>query len=305
MKHDLFIAYAATAMLLLARTTLHAQDVIPREYVTNTFAGTQIINAHSVEVVPKKRSFGFMIQHRFGAIKPDEQALKQLFGLDLTANIRFAFQYSPVRDAHLEIGRSKNGKTWDLGMKVRLLKQTVQNEVPLSITALGNIAVMSDDFPATNDRQFFTDGVTPFAYLFVHRLSYNGQVIVARRFSEHLSMQLAPIVIYRNLVPVGGSNLTVAVALSARMKVTTKGSILCEVSPIVIGRQSEDHLEPIAVGYEVATQGHVFQIVLCSSQEIIEQRLYTTPGSRYDEGYFHLGFNIARTMYVKPKVPQP
>ncbi len=305
MKSKLLFAHVTTTLLMLLATTSHAQDPVPREYVTNTFAGTLVINAHSVEVVPKKRSFGFMIQHRFGAIKPDEQALKQLFGLDLTANIRFAFQYSPVKDTHLEIGRSKNGKTWDLGMKIRLLKQTAEDEVPLSVTVLGNMALMSDEFPATNDRQFFADGITPFAYRFAHRLSYNGQVIIARRFSEHFSMQLSPVAIYRNLVPVGGTNLTVAVVLSARMKVTTKGSILCEVSPIVKGRQPEDPLEPLAIGYEVATQGHVFQIVLCSSQEILEQRVYTMPTSRYNDGYFHLGFNIARTMYVKPKVPMP
>jgi len=272
--------------------------------VTNTFGGTEVINTHSVEVVPRKRSFGFMIQHRFGAVPPDESAFKQFFGMDLPANIRFAFQYAPIKDAHLEIARSKNGKTWDLGAKVRLVKQTVEDEVPVSVTVLGNVALMSDDFPATSDELYFADGVTPFEYRFEHRLSYNAQVIVARRFGEHISLQLAPVFTYRNLVPEGGSNVTTTIALSSRWKVTTKGSILFEVSPILEGRQPEDHLEPLAVGYELATQGHVFQIALASGQEIIQQRLYSTPASRYDDGYFHLGFNIARTLFVKPKSPR-
>jgi hypothetical protein len=59
------------------------------------------------------------------------------------------------------------------------------------------------------------------------------------------------------------------------------------------------------MGYEVATAGHVFQIVLASSPEIVEHRLYTMPITRYDEGYFHLGFNIARTLFVKPKTARP
>ncbi len=179
MHRSLFLSAALSGSIACA-----AQDDSGREYVTGTFAGTQVVNAHSVEVVPRKRSFGFMIQHRFGAVGPDEQAWKQFAGLDLPANIRFAFQYSPINDAHLEIGRSKNGKVWDLGAKVRVLKQTVEGEMPLSLTVLTNAALMSDDFPDVSERDFFADGVTPFEYRFEHRLSYNAQVIIARRFSR-------------------------------------------------------------------------------------------------------------------------
>ncbi|MBK6831902.1 MAG: hypothetical protein IPG92_14710 [Flavobacteriales bacterium] len=276
---------------------------MPREVVTNTFAGAEVINTHSVEVVPNRRSFGFMIQHRFGTISPDEQAWKQFVGLDLPANIRFAFQYAPIKDAHLELARSKNGKTWDMGAKVRLLKQTVEDEVPLSVTVLGNVALMSDDFPPTSDELYFADGVTPFEYRFEHRLSYAAQAIVARRFNERFSLQVAPVLMYRNLAPVGGSNLTMALAMSTRWKVTTKGSILFEVCPLLAGGPEEDQLEPIALGYELATQGHVFQIIVASAQEIIDQRLYSTAPSRYDEGYFHMGFNIARILFVNPRHP--
>jgi hypothetical protein len=290
----------AAILQLMAMPSL-AQDDPIHEYVTGTFAGTQVVNAHSLEVVPGKRSFGFMIQHRFGAMGPDEQLWKQFFGLDLPANIRFAFQYSPVNDTHLELGRSKNGKVWDLGAKARLLKQTVENENPVSVTVYGNVALMSDNFPAVGSREFFSNGSTPFKYKFEHRLSYNAQLIIGRRFGRTLSMQVAPLAIYRNLVPIGGEHLTLGVACSARIKVSTKGSILMEATPILHGRGSVDHREPVALAYEVATAGHVFQIVIASSQEIIEHRIYTSPTSRYDEGYVHIGFNIARTLFVKPK----
>lgn len=294
-------------LLLLSglAATAVAQEEPPREHVSRTFAGTQVINAQSVETVPRKRSFGFMIQHRFGAFGPDKQAMKQFVGLDLPANIRFAFQYAPMDGLHLELGRSKNGKMVDLGAKAALLRQTVENEVPVSVSAWADVGLMSDDFPTVGERDFFADGVTPFAYRFEHRLWYNAQVIVARRFSERFSLQLAPVAVYRNLVPVGGSHLTVALPLSGRLKVSTKGSLLFEVAPVLEGRQANDHREPVAIAYEVATAGHVFQIVLASSQEIIEQRVYTLARSRYDEGYMHLGFNIARTLFMKPKRPRP
>lgn len=295
----------AMAMVLAAAGDTTAQETPPPELVTGTFAGSTLINTQTIEVVPKKRSFGFMIQHRFGAVGPDEQSYKQFFGLDLPANIRFSFQYALFNDMHLEIGRSKNGKTWDLSGKARLLKQTVDGAMPVSLTVFGDVALMSDDFPQVSDQMYYGDGVTPFEYRFEHRLSYNAQVIVARRFGEHFSAELAPVITYRNLVPVGGSNLTAAIALGARVKVTPKGSFLLEACPVVLGRNEEEHREPVAIGYEVATLGHVFQIVLASSPEVLEQRIYPASQSRYDEGYFHLGFNIARILYVKPKPPKP
>jgi hypothetical protein len=295
------IRHMVAVLGIAAAATSAAQEEPQREYVTGTFAGTQVVNTHSVEVVPRKRSFGFMIQHRFGEVTPDEEAWNQFVGLDLPANIRFAFQYSPLRDVQLEVGRSKNEKTWDLGLKARVLKQTEENEMPVSVTVLGNAGFMSDRFPKVGERDFFADGVTPFEYTLAHRFSYNTQIIVGRRFNRWFSAQVAGIAVYRNLVPVGGSNLTIAVAGATRFKVSPKGSILLEASPILEGRQASEHREPVAIAYEVATQGHVFQIVFASSQEIIEQRLYPSPASHYDKGRFHLGFNIARTLFVKPK----
>jgi hypothetical protein len=284
---------------------VHAQEESPREYVSRSFGGTHIINAQSIEVVPRKRSYGFMIQHRFGEWGFDKNMGKQFLGLDLPANIRFAFQYSPINDMHLELGRSKNGKVYDLGAKVRLLKQTVGNEVPVSMTGWFNVALMTDDFPSVSEQDFFADGVTPFKYEDKHRLSYNTQLIIARRFSDRVSLQVALVFIYRNLVPVGQSNVTMTLPVSGRWKVSTKGSILFEAAPYLTGKDPKETLIPVAMGYEVATAGHVFQILLASGQEIVEQRLYTTPVTRYDDGYFHLGFNIARTLFVKPKPARP
>ncbi len=292
----------ATVLLVLP---CRAQQEPMRELVSRTFAGTQVINAQSVEVVPRKRSFGFLIQHRFGAFGPNQQALKQFLGLDLPANIRFAFQYAPMNGMHLELGRSKNGKVVDLGVKARLWRQTVEKGMPVSVTAWANVALMTEDFPAVGDRDFFADGTTPFSYAFKHRLAYNAQVIVARRFSEHFALQLAPVFIHRNLVPVGGTNSTLAMPVSGRLKVSTKGSVLFEVAPVLHGRQQADHREPVALAFELATAGHVFQVLLASSPEILEYRNYTMPQARYDEAYLHLGFNIARTLFVKPRKPRP
>ncbi|MEO7081293.1 MAG: DUF5777 family beta-barrel protein, partial [Flavobacteriales bacterium] len=132
---------ALVALLALGYSELQAQEDRPRELVTNSFSWSQVINAQSIEVVPRRRSFGFMIQHRFGAFGMDEQSYKQFFGLDLPANIRFGFQYALTDRIHFEVGRSKNGKLVDLAVKARLLRQTVDNSMPISVTGFFDAAV--------------------------------------------------------------------------------------------------------------------------------------------------------------------
>ena len=293
------------ALLGMASSGLWAQEQEPPELVTNTFSWSQVINAQSIEVVPRKRSFGFMIQHRFGAFGMDEQAYKQFFGLDLPANIRFGFQYAVSDRIHLEIGRTKNGKTVDLAVKARLLRQTVDDVMPVSVTTFFDAAVMTDAFPPVRDNYYFADQTTPFVYSFKHRMSYNTQLIVGRRFNAVFSLQAAAAFEYRNLAPAGGENLTVAVPVSWRVKVSTKGALLFEYAPVVQGRQPADHHDPVAIAYELATLGHVFQIIIASSGEIIEQRLYTSPQVHYEKGNVLLGFNISRTLFVKPRTPRP
>lgn len=292
------------ALLVMGANGLSAQEGEGPELVTNTFSWTQVINVQTVEVVPRKRSFGFMIQHRFGAITPDQQSYKQFFGLDLPANIRFGFQYAVSDRIHLETGRSKNGKVVDLAVKGRILRQTADDRMPVSVTGFFDAGIMTDDFPAVGADTYFADGTTPFVYAFKHRMSYNTQVIVARRLNDVISLQAAGVAVYRNLAPPGADNLTMAVPLSGRIKVTTKGSILFEYAPVVAGRSPNNSLDPAAIAYELATLGHVFQIIIGTSSEIIEQRLYTSPVIPYDQGHVLLGFNIARTLFVKPKMPR-
>ena len=283
-------------------TSSYAQEA--PELVTNTFAWSQVINAQTVEIVPRKNSFGFMIQHRFGAITPDKQSYKQFLGLDLPSNIRFGFQYAVSGRVHFEIGRSKNGKVIDLAAKARILRQSADNKMPVSVTGFFDAGVMTDDFPSVGADNYFGDGTTPFVYAFKHRMSYNTQVIVARRFNDVLSLQFAGVSVYRNLVPQGASNLTIAAPISGRIKVSTKGAILLEYTPILEGRSTNSQLNPAQIAYELATLGHVFQVIIGTSGEIVEQRLYPSVPVPYDEGHVLLGFNIARTLFVKPKKPR-
>ncbi|MCB9186489.1 MAG: hypothetical protein H6601_07050 [Flavobacteriales bacterium] len=288
-------------LLVLPFLALGQEEEIEHKEIDKSFNGYTIINSQSVDLMRKTRGFGVMIQHRFGTITPDKQAIMQFLGFDLPANIRFGFSYSFCKWFQLDIGRTKTAKMYDLGGKFRIMKQTTDNHLPLSISAYANVAINSDEFPKVSDREFFADSITPFKYRFEHRLYYSIQFMIARKFGNVASAQLSPILTYRNLAPALGSNLAFAIPISARFKVSKKGSILVEYAPVIVGRQRNDHLDPLSIGYEIATAGHVFQIVFSTSKEILENRLYAEPTERYDKGYFLLGFNIMRQIWIRPK----
>jgi hypothetical protein len=131
-----------------------------------------------------------------------------------------------------------------------------------------------------------------FEYSFAHRLSYNAQVIVSRKFSDKFSMQIAPVMIWRNLVQIEEEQLNMALPIGARLRLNNKSALLLEMTPKLL---ASDKQIPLALTYEIASSSaHAFQIVLASTDGILEQNIYTSPIYDYSKGKFVLGFNIKR-----------
>ncbi len=284
-------------ILLFASSLVYAQDGSDKEYVKQTFSHWQLINTQTTEVIPQK-GYEFRIQHRFGAIEANEDLYEQFLGMDLPANIRIAFGYAINDRAYFGIGRTKNGKTYDFEAKYKILRQTKDNSTPVSVAAYFNTAAWTTDFPTTTENHFFTDSTTVFEYSTAHRLSYNTQIIIARKFSKSFSMQIAPVFIYHNLVDPGKENYTVAIPVSGRLKIGMNSSVIFEYAH-ALNNRSDDYVDPISLGVEFGTVGHTFQFVISSSQSFLEQNLYTQDSYDYNEGSFLLGFNIKRTFWRK------
>ncbi|MBL7947415.1 MAG: hypothetical protein JNN19_00340, partial [Bacteroidia bacterium] len=117
--------------------SLHAQDMLSaldtgneKDYSIATFKGTRLINFHTTETTGP-RTLDFRISHRFGAIN---SGFEEAFGIDQTANIRLGLEYSPDGRFMFGIGRSSFQKMVDGFLKFRLLRQTTNNSMPLSVT---------------------------------------------------------------------------------------------------------------------------------------------------------------------------
>jgi hypothetical protein len=206
-------------------------------------------------------------------------ALNGFFGLDF-ARIRLGLDYGITDWTDVGIERSNNdGNPVDLFIKQRLLRQTSSGNIPLSLTWYSAGYVMTD---AQNG--------APFNLPFVDRLSSTHQLIMARKFSENLSLQVVPTLVTRELRPFNADKpVSAGVEVGGRYKITSRFALTAEATPMFYG-VANAWTPAVAGGVDIETGGHVFQLFLSNSAWLSEDRMYTqTSGTD-----LALSFNITR-----------
>ena len=188
MKKALFLLLFAPFFVFAQETDLlgELEKAAPTkpQIVSATFKGTRIINGHSVETV-KKKHMDFLIMHRFGTLN---SGYKNVFGLD-ESRVRISFEFGITDDLTLGVGRSSYLKEYDYYAKYRLLRQKTGNSMPLSVTLFASASSnTSDTSPAL---RFYSNS---------ERQSYVGQILIAHKFSDNLSLQLMPTMLHRNKI---------------------------------------------------------------------------------------------------------
>lgn len=290
-----------TIIISLLPSFLYSQDNgTEKEYVSNIFVNTQLVSAQTTEVLPEK-SWEFKIQHRFGKVGLDSSLVQEFLGMDQTANIRLAFGYSFSDRFNMAIGRTKYLKTYDIEGKYLLIKQSKNQKIPISMAAYVNAAIRTEKFPKLQANSYFQDWQTDFEYKPSHRLSYNTQLIFSSKLNDVVSLQLAPIFVYHNLVSPGLVNHTLAASFSGRFKTGLSTSIIFEYGHTINHRKqrNNDFVNPASIGIEFGTAGHCFQLFVSSTQSILDQHIYTNSSIPYADAEFLLGFNIKRNFWRK------
>ena len=279
--------------LITVNTTMYSQDDLldildeetpentVEDIVTATFKGTRILNGHSIEN-RKDKELEFIISHRFGRINT---GFKDLFGLDDT-NVRFSLEYGLNNNLTWGIGRSSFEKTFDTFLKYSLLKQKKgEKAFPFAISLFGSIAAKTQDeeFPIVERT-------------FAENLSYVGQVLIARKFSQSFSFQLTPTYIHRNTVRDAADPHNIfALGLGSRIKLSKRVSLNGEYYLAFNESTSIDAKNSLALGVDIETGGHVFQLILSNARTMIEKGFIAETTGNFFGGDIHFGFNISRT----------
>jgi len=251
-------------------------------YATATFKSTRIVNGHSVERM-KKNQLEFRVSHRFGQLN---EGSYNLWGLD-QGTIHLALEYGLTDWLEVGIGRSTYEKTFDGFGKVSLLRQSsgVKN-MPIQLSYLLSTELISLKSNPEKYKDVFS------------RMSFVNQILIARKINESISIQLTPTYIHRNLVPTElDRNDLFACGIGGRYKLSKR--VALNVEYYYVYRQNSSSLpvtyyNPLSVGIDIETGGHVFQIMLTNSQAMREGGFIGKTTGSWSDGGIHLGFNISR-----------
>ncbi len=264
------------------------QDSVPEiNYATATFKSTRIMNGHSVERMPSGQ-LDFRISHRFGLLSSGPY---EFFGLD-QSNVHFGLNYGITDWLMLGIGRGTYEKTFDGFAKFTCLRQSSGARVmPVSVSILSSVALKSVKWSDPERENYFSS-----------RLSYVGQVLIARKISQGLSVQISPSYVHRNLVATElDPNDLFAVGAGGRIKLTRRISFNAEYYYLANpkARMSEQIYDPLSLGFDIETGGHVFQLIFTNSLAMIEKGFIGETTGNWLKGDVHFGFNISRVFTLK------
>lgn len=257
------------------------------DYATATFKTTRVINMHSVENAAEG-VLDFRINHRFGAFNT---GVNNLFGLD-AAFIRLGFEYGISDRLMVGFGRSSVNKELDFFGKYKLLRQsTGKKNMPISVSWFSSLVIRTDEFPNPDIKNYFTS-----------RLYYCHQLLIARKFNESLSLQIAPTVVHRNLVPDSTiANDVFALGAGGRMKMTRRSSINMEYVYVLPDQLEEKFTNSFSIGIDIETGGHVFQMHVTNSYPMNEKGFITETTGKWGQGDIQFGWNISRVFTIKQR----
>lgn len=276
----------------------------PSKSVYATFKTTKIVNSQNIETV-KKRNLDFRVTHRFGNLfnSASNNALNEAahgaFGLDNSADIRTSFDYGITDEITIGIGRSKYREMNDASIKWRFLTQKENNKIPVSVCFYGSMGYTS----MTTDN-LYAGTIRPKTNE-VHRVQYASQLLIARKFNSILSLQLMPIYVHRNFIKqqvnvMNGKedqNAMFSLGVGGRLKVSKRMAIVVDYfynfSEFQTGNP-DGYYNPLGVGLEIETGGHVFHINFTNSPAILESSFLPSTQDTWTKGQVKLGFNISR-----------
>jgi hypothetical protein len=266
--------------------------------VRDIFKSNYILDNQTVNVNPK-RSLEMVIQHRFGTIN---NGYSDFYGIYSPATIRIGIAYVPVNNVQLGFGFCKYDMNWDGNAKVAILRQNESNSKPVSITYFGNVAV--DTRAASN---FVKPG---------DRFSYFDQLLVARKFSDALSLQVGLSLSHFNNIPgyLDSNNVVQSTMKNdnfsfhamgrytfqkrAEPKTAMVVSILFNYDQPLTQNFTNNPMPNLSLGLEIATAAHDFQVVFSNYQYVLPQYNNTFNQNDYRKGMYCIGFNITRLWHL-------
>ncbi len=257
--------------------------------ILETFASGLLIDNPSI-ITPRKGGLELIVHHRMGLIndKADE-----LFGIYAPSNIRLGFNYGVTENLGLGFGYERYNKMFDLYGKWAFIQQTRSGNIPVTIALYSNI--VND----CRDKYVFAPDTS--SYKYIHRLSYYNQLMVARKFTNWLSIQISGSYSHFNQVDGTADSLNkplvphnvIGISGVGKIKILENKSFIFEYDyPVSMSNAVNKPKPNLAYGFEIATTTHAFQIFATNYTGIEYQKNLSYNQNDYKKSKWAIGFNI-------------
>ena len=269
-------------VLLMLPFIANAQDndSIPKKVKEKlerqAFESSSIID-NPTNVLLSVNALEVQMQHRFGQFNDDQNDMAGFWG---SSNIRIGASYGVHERVTLGVGTTKNKRYQDFNWKVAVLRQTRSKKMPVNVTYYGNMTIDA----RSKDRFIYTSD----------RWSFFNQVIISKRFTPSLSMQIAPSWSHYNTVENTMRNDMIAVAYGARYKISPQTAIMVDYSQPITQFDKNNPHPGLSFGVEFGTSAHAFQLFVSNYKGIVPQDNYMFNNNDIVMKDRLIGFNITR-----------
>jgi hypothetical protein len=236
----------------------------------------KIVNLESTKLAAKGDLY-FIVAHRFGSIK---DGFEGFYGLD-NANTQIKFVYGLTK--WFTVSGARSELAYDFSGKV-LIKSQERDGFPLAIVAFGSLGLNNT----------LKESLYP-KMTFENRLIYVSQILISKKFSDNLSLELAPTFFHENFVlDDNQENSQLAVGLGGRYKFAKRWSLNIDYAAHLNRANNSPFKNPLSIGVDIETGGHVFQMHFSSSQGIHEAGFLGNSTGDWTKGDVFFGFNLLR-----------
>jgi hypothetical protein len=277
-------------LILLPLFLIHAQeDAKPTDRpVRNMFESIWLID-NQTAVVPFKGTFEFDIQHRFGTW---DKGYDDFWGSFSSSNFRLGFNYVPVKKLQVGFGMTKENLLWDFHAKYAIMEQSRNGSKPVSIAYMANAAVDTRKIEKT----IYNKGGD--------RWSYFHQLMIARKFNDKLSLQVAANLTHFNFVDavLDDSNNAVAkrennhfsISSLGRLKLSDAIALIANVDIPITDHNIDPPETNVSFGLEFVTSSHAFQVFVGNYKSIVPQYNHFHNLNSFGNNEILIGFNMTR-----------
>lgn len=257
------------------------------QYTLATFKATRISFGHSIET-RKKGILEIFVANRFW----NTPSLRsQSFAADRMST-RVGLEYGISDRLSLGFGGTSFDGLFDGYLKYKLVRQRSDKAgSPLSVTLFQNSSYFSEGIadPAISDD-------------FSNRLSFTTQVLIARKFSQKFSLQIAPSFIHRGLsFSEEDPQNHIALGFGARYKLGNHVSVVSEYYTVFNPIESRDSFGPFSLGVNWEIGDLLLQFMLTNAVNMVEDAFITQTYNNFNfkNPNLNFGFNATYVIHFK------